>query len=162
RDNRREEVFFEEEDRAVYLAWLREYTKKHKVEVVAYCLMINHVHLIIIPKTDDGLHGVLKPLHMRYAQGINRNQGWNGHVWQGRYSSAPLDDACTWAAIRYVERNPVRAQMVGRAEAYWWSSAAAHCGLRADTVLAEEGQWAATKHAPGCGGRARQPASSSR
>ncbi len=67
RGNRREDVFFHEEDRTVYLAWLRQYTKKHKVEVVAYCLMNNHVHLILIPETEDGLHGVLKPLHMRYA-----------------------------------------------------------------------------------------------
>ena len=122
RGNRREDVFFEEEDRVVYLAWLREYTKKHKVEVVAYCLMTSHVHLIMIPKTEDALHGVLKPLHMRYAQRINRIHGWNGHVWQGRYFSAPLDEAYTWAAIRYAERNSVRAQMV-------------------DTMLAEEGEW---------------------
>ena len=141
RGNRREDVFFEEEDRVVYLAWLREYTKKHKVEVVAYCLMTNHVHLIMIPKTEDALHGVLKPLHMRYAQRINRIHGWNGHVWQGRYFSAPLDEAYTWAAIRYAERNSVRAQMVDRAEAYRWSSAVAHCGLRVDTMLAEEGEW---------------------
>jgi len=109
--------------------------------VVAYCLMTSHVHLIMIPKTEDALHGVLKPLHMRYAQRINRIHGWNGHVWQGRYFSAPLDEAYTWAAIRYVERNPVRAQMVDRAEAYRWSSATAHCGLRVDTMLAEEGEW---------------------
>jgi putative transposase len=108
-------VFFEEEDRTVYLAWLREYSVKHKVEVVAYCLMTNHVHLIMIPGTEDGLNRVLRPLHMRYAQRVNRNQGWNGHVWQGRYFSAPLDEAYTWAAIRYVERNPVRAGMVERA-----------------------------------------------
>ena len=75
RGNRREDVFFEEEDRVVYLAWLREYTKKHKVEVVAYFLMANHVHLIMIPKTENALHGVLKPLHMRYAQRINRIHG---------------------------------------------------------------------------------------
>jgi len=142
RGNRREKVFFEEEDRKVYLAWLKEYTQKHEVEVVAYCLMTNHEHLIMIPESKDGLHGVLKPLHMRYAQRVNRNQGWNGHVWQGRYFSAPLDDAYTWAAIRYVERNPVRAQMVDRAEAYRWSSAGAHCGLREDKVLSQESKWA--------------------
>ena len=78
---------------------------------------------------------MLKPLHMRYAQRINRNRGWSGHVWQGRYFSAPLDEAYTWAAIRYVERNPVRAEMVGRAEEYRWSSARAHCGLCADPLL---------------------------
>lgn len=141
RGNRREDVFFEEEDRAVYLAWLREYARKQKVQILAYCLMTNHVHLIMIPKTAGGLHDVLRPLHMRYAQRINRNRGWSGHLWQGRYFSAPLDEPYTWSAICYVERNPVRAQMVSRAEEYRWSSAAAHCGLRGDPILAEKGEW---------------------
>ena len=141
RGNRREEVFFEEQDYKKYLAWLREYTEKHEVQVLAYCLMTNHTHLIMVPKDEDGLHSVLKPLHMRYAQRLNRSRGWNGHVWQGRYFSAPLDEAYTWAAIRYVERNPVRAGMVVRAEAYRWSSAAAHCGVRDDPILETGREW---------------------
>ncbi len=141
RGNRREEVFFTEEDRLAYLAWLKEYTRKHRVQVLAYCLMTNHSHLIMVPERQEGLHNVLKPLHMRYAQRVNRNRGWTGHVWQGRYFSAPLDEAYTWAAIHYVERNPVRARMVARAEEYQWSSAAVHCGLTADPVLTKEMQW---------------------
>lgn len=141
RGNRREEVFFEEQDRKVYLGWLREYTEKHEVQVLAYCLMTNHIHLIMVPNDEDGLHSVLKPLHMRYAQRINRNRGWSGHVWQGRYFSAPLDEAYLWAAIRYIERNPVRTGMVVRAEAYRWSSAAAHCGVREDPILTKGREW---------------------
>ncbi|MCP4313337.1 MAG: hypothetical protein GY790_18930, partial [Bacteroidetes bacterium] len=72
RGNRREEVFFTKEDRLAYLAWLREYTEKHRVQVLVYCLMTNHIHLIVIPNTQEGLHKVLKPLHMRYAQRLNR------------------------------------------------------------------------------------------
>ena len=89
RGNRRENVFFSEEDRSVYLGWLKAYCDKYKVEVLAYCLMTNHIHLIAVPKSEDGLQKVLKPLHMRYAQRINRNRGWKGHLWQGRFFSSP-------------------------------------------------------------------------
>lgn len=100
RGNRREPVFFSDEDRQVYLSWLKEYADKHQVEVLAYCLMTNHVHLIAVPATDDGLQQMLKPLHMRYAQRFNRQRDWKGHVWQGRFFSSPLDDAYLWAAMR--------------------------------------------------------------
>ncbi len=135
RGNRKEDVFFEDDDRHTYLKWLAEYSAKHKVDVLAYCLMTNHVHLILRPKEDTGLQKVLKPLHMRYAQYINKVNGWTGHFWQGRYFSSALDENYTWAAIRYVERNPIRAGMVEVAEDYKWSSAAAHCGLKPEPML---------------------------
>jgi putative transposase len=135
RGNRRENVFFSDEDRRTYLAWLREYCLKHDVQVLAYCLMPNHVHLILIPQRESGLERVLKPLHMRYAQRVNRKRGWKGHLWQGRYFSSALDEAYLWAALRYVERNPVRAKLAIEAENYRWSSAAAHCKMRADELL---------------------------
>jgi len=78
---------------------------------------------------------------MRYAQRINRSRGWKGHLWQGRFFSSPLDETYLWAAIRYVERNPVRARMVRKAENYCWSSAQAHCGQRQDTVLTTNSSW---------------------
>jgi len=135
RGNRRGDVFFDDEDRKNYLKWLGEYCKKWKVDILAYCLMTNHIHLILRPTTKDGLHRVLKPLHMRYAQRINKSKGWKGHLWQGRFFSSPLDNAYTWAALRYVERNPVRAKMVKKAEEYAWSSASAHCGLTENSLL---------------------------
>ncbi len=130
-------MFFVEEDRRTYLRWLSGYCQKYEVNVLAYCLMTNHLHLVMTPTTADGLQQVLKPLHMRYAQRVKRARGWKGHVWHGRFFSSPLDDAYLWAAIRYVERNPVRAGMVVKAEEYRWSSAAAHCGLRSDKVLTQ-------------------------
>lgn len=141
RGNRREDIFFTDEDREAYLSWLKEYSEKHQVEILAYCLMTNHIHLIAVPEEDDGLQRVLKPLHMRYAQRINRERGWKGHLWQGRFFSSPLDEAYLWAAIRYVERNPVRAGMVRRAENYRWSSAAAHCGKATDILLNPDSSW---------------------
>lgn len=143
RGNRREDVFFTDEDRRCYLVWLRDYCEQHRVEVLAYCLMTNHVHLVAVPAKEDGLSSVLKPLHMRYAQRINRQRGWKGHLWQGRYFSSALDESYLWAAIHYVERNPVRAKLVRKAERYRWSSARAHCGLSPDGVLTAKPRWQA-------------------
>ena len=141
RGNRREQVFFTDEDRQAYLGWLTEYAEKHEVDILAYCLMTNHIHLVAVPRTEDGLQQTLKPLHMRFAQRINRTRGWKGHLWQGRFFSSALDEAYLWAAIRYVERNPVRARLVRKAENYRWSSAAAHCRLMHDDVLTTNSSW---------------------
>ncbi len=141
RGNRREDVFFTDEDREAYLSWLKEYSDKHQLEILAYCLMTNHIHLVAVPATENGLQRVLKPLHMRYAQYINKERGWKGHLWQGRFFSSPLDNAYLWAAVRYVERNPVRAGMVRRAENYRWSSATAHCGKGTDSLINPDSSW---------------------
>lgn len=141
RGNRREDVFFTDEDRLAYLDWLKEYAEKYKVDILAYCLMTNHIHLIAVPSTEEGLQQVLKPLHMRHAQRINRERGWKGHIWQGRYFSSALDDDYLWAAMRYVERNPIRAKMVRKAENYRWSSAGGHCGLKQDPLLTKKPYW---------------------
>ena len=135
RGNRGEDVFFKNGDRYEYLKKLKEYAKKHNVKILAYCLMSNHIHLIAIPKNKEGLQRVLKPVHMRYAQFINRQHLWSGHLWQGRFFSSPLDEAYLWFCVRYIERNPVRAKIVEKAEDYPWSSASAHCGLKKDNLL---------------------------
>jgi putative transposase len=83
RGNRREDIFYTDEDREVYLGWLQNYCQIHKVEILAYCLMTNHIHLITQPKTEAGLQLVLKPQDMRYSQRFKRQRGWKGHVWQG-------------------------------------------------------------------------------
>lgn len=136
RGNRCADVFFTDDDRLIYLEWLRFYCDKYDVSILAYCLMTNHVHLVLTPLSEEGLQKVLKPLHMRYSQYINKIQGWKGHLWQGRFFSSPLDEAYTWSTVRYVERNPVQAGMVATSEDYRWSSAAAHCGLEEDLSLA--------------------------
>ncbi len=141
RGNRRENVFFTDQDRTIYLTWLSEYCAKHRVDILAYCLMTNHIHLVAVPSREDGLEVVLRPLHMRYAQRINRRRGWKGHLWQGRFFSSALDDAYLWAAMCYVERNPVRAKIVRKAENYRWSSARAHCQGHTDGVLTKKTKW---------------------
>ena len=144
RGNRREAVFFADSDRAAYLACLAEHCVKNAVEVLGYCLMPNHVHLVVVPTSPDGLEKVFRPVHTYYAQRLNRMRGWSGHVWQGRYFSSPLDEPYFWAALRYVERNPVRAGLVRRAQDYRWSSARAHCGLRSDALLTNDPHWSET------------------
>jgi putative transposase len=141
RGNRRGDVFFSDADRTAYLDWLDGYCRFYRVQLLAYCLMSNHVHAVMVPDDAAGLEQTLRALHTRYALRVNRARAWSGHVWQGRFFSAVLDEAYLLSAVRYVERNPVRSGIVARAEDYRWSSAAAHCGLRRDPLLADAGQW---------------------
>ena len=137
RGNRGEDVFFADADRRRYLQLLTDYAAKHALAVQAYCLMTNHVHLVAVPWDEVSLGAAMKPLHMRYTQHVNWTQHVSGRLWQGRFFSCPLDEQHLWAAVRYVERNPVRAGLVERAEDYPWSSAAAHCGLGGDAVVTD-------------------------
>lgn len=138
RGNRRENVFHEDEDRQKYLEWFHKYSKENGLKIWAYCLMTNHVHLVVVPECVDSLEKTLRPLHMRYAQYMNRKKSWSGHLWQGRFFSSVLDERYLRAAVKYVEKNPVRAGMVKMAEEYRWSSAAAHCGKREDEILSAD------------------------
>lgn len=141
RGNHRKRVFFRRGDPEAFLHLLREQAKRCAVEIVAYCLMPNHVHLVAVPSTADALHHALKAVHGQYAQRINRMRKQIGHLWQGRYFSSPLDANYFLNAIRYVELNPVKSGIVGAAEDYAWSSAAAHCGLSQDPMIAPSRQF---------------------
>ncbi len=135
RGNRREDIFFNEADRQKYLLLLKDQCELYGLEVWAYCLMTNHVHLVVVPKTADALGQAMRRMNSQYTSYINRRQDLCGHLWQGRFYSCPLDERHLWSAVRYVERNPVRAGLAERAEEYPWSSASAHCGLRKDSLL---------------------------
>lgn len=126
RGNRRQQVFFNDEDRKVYLRLLSIFTKKEDINVWSYSLMDNHVHLIVVPHSKDCLAKAFAEINKLYAKRINGRNNWKGHLWQERFISFPMDNAHTLAAIRYVERNPVRAGIVSKAEDYQWSSARAH------------------------------------
>lgn len=128
RGNYRQSVFERENDFKVYSEWFKEYSLKYGVETYAYCLMTNHVHFIVVPKTEDGLARVFNTLHMRYAQYLNKRKRVAGHLWQGRFFSCLMDEAHLFRAIRYVERNPVRAKLAEQAWEYEWSSAKEHVG----------------------------------
>ena len=128
RGNYAQEVFPEDSDRQQYLEWIAEYSKKHEVSLLGYCLMGNHVHFIAVPRKDDSLAKTFNAAHMRYSQYINKKRNVRGHLWQGRFFSCVLEGAHIQHAARYIERNPVRAQIVQRAWDWPWSSARQHSG----------------------------------
>jgi putative transposase len=136
---RRSNVFLDELDRQTYLALFLENSRRFHLRVLAYCLMTNHVHFVAVPARKDSIWKTFHRCHSVYATTFNMKHGFSGHLWQGRPYSCVLDEAHRWAAIRYVERNPVRAGMVARAEDYRWSSAPAHCGIRHDSLV--DPQW---------------------
>ena len=137
RGNRRQEVFFSDYDREYYLSLLETFTRKNNVEVVAYCLMSNHVHLILVPHDEEGLCQAVGEMHRRYTRMINFREEWKGYLWQGRYKSYVMNEGYLYQAIRYIERNPVRAKVVRYAEEYQWSSARAHVFRERNSVLSE-------------------------
>ncbi|NMC65970.1 MAG: transposase [Acidobacteria bacterium] len=135
RGNRSEVVFFKEEDRRTYLKILTFFAKKYKVEIWSYCLMTNHLHLAAVPSRPESLAKVMGAVHKRYTALINIRNNWKGTLWQGRYLSYPMDERYLYTCIKYIERNPVRAKIVKRAEDYPWSSARAHIFKWDDPVL---------------------------
>lgn len=126
--NYRQTIFEEQPDYEQYCAWAQEYAEKYDLLIRAFCLMNNHVPLIVVPQAKDTLAKAINTLHMRYAQYMNKKHQVKGHLWQGRFFSSFLDEGYLYRAIRYVEQNPVRAGMVKEAWAYRWSSARVHAG----------------------------------
>ena len=136
RGNRRQEVFFGNADKNAYLEFLSDACAKYGVDIWSWCLMSNHVHFIAVPGAEDSLAKCFSDAHVRYTRRINLREKWKGHLWQGRFSSSPLDERYLLAAVRYVERNPVRAKMVRLPWEYEYSSAPYHIGARtADPLI---------------------------
>jgi putative transposase len=131
-------VFFSDNDYQRYLGWLGDHARHAGLRVWAYCLMPNHIHLVVVPDSREALSGTLGPLQAQHTQQVNAEQGWQGHLWQGRFYSCVMDETHLAAAVRYVERNSVRAGLVRSAPEYPWSSAAPHCGRRRDPVLSDD------------------------
>jgi putative transposase len=144
RGNGRRFVLDSNADRRVYLDLLHHHSRMHQLDLLGYCLMSNHVHLIVVPARPDSLALTLKHTHGRFASYHNARHASSGHLWQGRYYSCPLDEPHLWAALRYVELNPTRAGIANYAAAYPWSSAAIHCGLSPQTPLLDLATWQQT------------------
>jgi len=145
RGNRRMQTFFGDEDYRAYISLIGQWCRQEAVRVWAWCLMPNHVHLIVVPSTERALARALGEAHRRYTRRVNFREGWRGYLWQGRFASVVMDEPHLMAAARYVERNPVRAALAAQAEQWAWSSASAHATGRAD-VLAESA-WLAERTA---------------
>jgi putative transposase len=135
RGNRRERVFFDDDDYRAYLALIAGAARKSGTEVWAYCLMPNHVHLILTPSTGEGLALAVGEAHRRYTNYINARSGWTGHLFQSRFASVAMDEDHLMAAVRYVALNPVRAKLAARARDWRWSSTRAHLAGEDDTLV---------------------------
>ena len=141
RGNNRQDIFLIDEDRRFYLAALAANSRRHGLRVVGYCLMTNHVHLVVVPDQPDSLRWTLQRTHSQYAQRFNRHYGRSGHLWQGRFFSCPLGRDRLVTALAYVDLNPVRAHIVGRAGHYPWSSATAHLDGHDPSGLIDMQMW---------------------
>ena len=135
RGNRRQQTFFCDDDYRAYLELVSQWCQKHGTDIWAYCLMPNHVHLIVVPQSADGLRLSIGEAHRRYTRRINIREGWRGHLWQERFSSFVMDESHLLSAVRYVELNPVRARLVRKPWRWRWSSAAAHVARKDDTLV---------------------------
>ena len=135
RGNRRAQTFFEDADYALYSDLLAQSAEKARAEIWCYCLMPNHVHIIIVPSDEDGLRRTFADTHRRYTGYINARNRWTGHLWQGRFGAVAMDEAHLAAAVRYVSLNPVRARLVTRAQDWRWSSVAAHLAEKDDALV---------------------------
>jgi putative transposase len=135
RGNRRQKTFFCAADYQYYLELIAEATRASGTEVWAYCLMPNHVHMVMVPVAEDSLRASLGEAHRRYTRHINFRAGWRGHLWQERFHSFPMDEKYLLAAVKYVELNPVKAKICRRPQDWRWSSANAHLAGRDDLLV---------------------------
>jgi len=135
RGNRKQRVFFYDSDKDLYLRLMHRHGTKAGMRFIAQCLMENHVHLIAIPSSKESFIRGIAETHRKYTTIINIREDWKGYLWQGRFLSYPMDESYLYSAIRYVERNPVRAGFVEKAEEYPWSNARAHIFKCTDPLL---------------------------
>lgn len=148
RGNRRQDVFFKQSDYEYYLELLKEWCTNEEIEVLAYCLMTNHVHMIVMPETRSDLGKAIGEVHRRYTRMVNFRENWRGFLWQGRFASYPMSPNWLLSAAAYVELNPVKAKMVNNAWDYRWSSVHAHLAgkdvhgiVQVDKLLSLAGNW---------------------
>ena len=135
RGNYQQKIFSDDADRIKYLSLLKEESSRYHLLILAYCLMSNHVHFMAVPQSEDSLGKVFKYTNMKYSQYYNNKMKVSGHLFQGRFFSCVLDERHMIACARYIERNPVRANLVRKP--YLWSSSSAkiHCGIDQDDPL---------------------------
>ena len=134
RGSRKQTTFFCDEDYSMYLDLLRKHLARAGVEIWAYCLMPNHVHMVAVPKQQDSLAGLMRGTHHQYARYINTREGWQGHLWQERFHSFVMDELHLIAAVRYIELNPVRANLCSEPQEWRWSSVHAHLSGIPDSI----------------------------
>ncbi len=147
RGNRRQQTFFAQEDYQSYINLLANFKKQYDIDIWAYCLMPNHVHIVAIPTDEKSLASCLSRTHRNYALKINQRNNWKGHLWQERFHSFVMDETHLISAVRYTEMNPVRAGLCDRPEDWLWSSTRSHltgnndCLVDVKPMLDRIGNW---------------------
>ena len=147
RGNRKQKVFFYDEDYQLYIQLISRFCVSARIEVWAYCLMPNHVHLVVVPNKQTNLALAIGEAHRRYTRYVNYRENWRGYLWQGRFASFPMDESYLYSTVRYVERNPVKASLVSSPELWKWSSARAHLRgtdddlVKVEPMLQRVGNW---------------------
>jgi putative transposase len=138
----KEQIFFDEEDYNFMLKYLKEASDKSSTEIWAYCLMPNHIHLLLVPKIEDGLGKCLHLSTFRYAQYFNKKYERIGRLWQNRYYSSIVEaETYLWAVARYIETNPLRSGLVKSPDEWRWSSASFHLNGAHDKLINKESDW---------------------
>ena len=135
RGNNRQDIFQQKDDRLYYLKWASKLAAQCQVPIIGYCLMTNHVHLLVLPCSQNAMINFMKLLAQRYTQYFNRKYHRTGKLWENRYKLHPADPAVYYVVLKYIEMNPVRAGMVADAAAYPWSSAGYHLLGREDEMI---------------------------
>lgn len=135
RGNHKKDVFADDRERRLYLDLLHRYSSRFEMSVWGYVLMSNHVHLIVVGRSRTSIPRAIGNAHREFSRRCNERRRVTGHLWANRFFSTVLDEPHLWAAIRYVELNPVRASIVDDATAFEWSSARAHAALADDNLL---------------------------
>ncbi len=132
---RRQQTFFDDSDYKAYVDLIKELKVVADVEIWAYCLMPNHIHMIAVPNAKQGLARLFGAAHHRYAMRVNAMHNWRGHLWQERFYSVVMDETHTLAAMRYIELNPVRAGLCRHADDWPWSSVHRNMGNKHDEIV---------------------------
>ncbi len=123
RGNNKQPVFLEDLDFQRYLRYLKKYKKKFETRLYSFCLMPNHVHLLVCPNNKENLKKFMHGVNMSYAKYFNYKYNKVGHIWQNRYLSRLISkDEYFINCINYIEFNPIRAKLTDRVETYPWSS----------------------------------------
>ncbi|MFD2365005.1 transposase [Pseudoduganella sp. GCM10020061] len=149
RGNNRQPVFIDDEDYLRFLAWLREAGRTYKVSVHAYVLMPNHMHLLATPAEESSLAQMMQWIGRKYVPYFNQKYNRVGTLWQGRFKTSVIDSENYFLVCsRYIENNPVRAQLAATPQDYRWSSYAHHAGLRQDPAVVDHALYWALGNTP--------------
>jgi putative transposase len=144
RGNNRAACFRQDADYLVYLAHLRQLSIKYECALHAYCLMTNHVHLLMTPTVAEACMALMRDLGQRYVQYFNRTHKRTGTLWEGRFHSSVAESArYVLGCYKYIERNPVQACMVQHPGDYLWSSYAVNSGMRSDPSISSHPEFLA-------------------